>query len=419
MMTMTLRQAALPFTPPMKNPLQEYPSFRHFFFSRVATTVASQMMMVILAWQMYDLTGSAYDLGLVGLAQFLPALLLTLVTGQVADRFDRRHVLAWCLAGQMVVTIVLVTGTVQDWLNRETILLASVALGAVKAFQMPTQQALAPQLVPAEALPRALATVSSGTQAAIILGPAIGGFVYVAGAQVVYLLCGILFAIAIAAMLRIRINQPPRVREPVTLQTLFAGVTFIWQRKDILGAISLDLFAVLLGGAVALLPIYAKDILHVGPWGLGLLRGAPAAGALIMSIYLAQRPIMRNAGKVMFGSVALYGVATLVFALSTSFLLSLAALALTGMFDMVSVVVRQSLVQLDTPNDMRGRVSAVNSVFIGASNQLGEFESGVTAAWFGTVPSVLIGGLGTLAVVAAWTRLFPSLARRDKLVSRA
>lgn len=401
----------------MKNPLVTYPSFRHFFLSRIASAVASQMMMVILAWQMYDLTNSAWDLGLVGLAQFLPSLVLILAAGQVADRLERRLVMAWCLSGQMTIAAILVTGTMQGWLSRDAILLASVALGIAKAFQMPTQQALAPQLVPATVLPRALATVSSGTQAAVIVGPALGGFVYVAGAQVVYMLSGVLFAAAIAAMLCIRVQEPPRPREPVTLQTLFAGFDYIWRRKDILGAISLDLFAVLLGGAVALLPIYAKDILHVGPWGLGMLRGAPAGGALLMSIYLAQRPIMRNAGKVMFGSVALYGVAILVFALSTSFLLSLAALALSGMFDMVSVVIRQSLVQLDTPNEMRGRVSAVNSVFIGASNQLGEFESGVTAAWFGAVPSVLIGGVGTLAIVAAWTRLFPSLARRDRLVS--
>lgn len=401
----------------MTNPLRAYPSFRYFFLSRVGTTVGSQMMMVILAWQMYDLTGSAYDLGLVGLFQFLPSLLLTLVVGQVADRFDRRHVIAWCIAGQMAAALLLVAGTLQGWLSREAILLVSVALGAAKAFQNPAQQALVPQLVPPDVLPRALATVASGTQAAIIVGPALGGFAYVAGAQAVYLLCGMLFAAAAVSMLLIRTQQPPRSREPVTLESLFAGITFIWQRKEVLGAISLDLFAVLLGGAVALLPVFAKDILHVGPWGLGLLRSAPAVGALLMSIALAQRPIMRNAGKIMFGSVALYGVATLVFALSTSFLLSLLALALTGVFDMVSVVIRQSLVQLDTPNEMRGRVSAVNSVFIGASNQLGEFESGVTAAWFGAVPSVVIGGLGTLAVVAVWIRLFPSLARRDQLAS--
>ena len=399
----------------MKNPLLEYRAFLFFFISRLATTMANQMMMVVVAWQMYDLTHSAYDLGMVGLAQFLPSLALTLVVGQVADRVDRRRVLAWCLAGQLLVTVVLIAGTLGGWLNREAILIAALALGAAKAFQMPTQQALGPLLVPAGALPRALATTAAGAQAAIILGPALGGFIYVAGAHVAYMVSAALFVLAIAFVSVIRIDHVPGPREPVTLQNLFAGIAFIWQRKEVLGAISLDLFAVLLGGAVALLPIYAKDILHVGPWGLGLLRSAPAVGALGMSLYLAHRPIQRRVGAVMFGSVALYGVATLVFAVSTSFLLSLIALAVTGAFDMVSVVIRQSLVQLETPNDMRGRVSAVNSIFIGASNQLGEFESGITAGWFGAVPSVLIGGIGTLLVVGAWMKLFPSRARREKL----
>ena len=402
----------------MKNPLFEYRSFQYFFLGRIATTMASQMMMVVLAWQMYDLTNSAYDLGLVGLAQFLPSLALTLIVGQVADRFDRRRVLAWCLTGQLLITIGLVTGTLGAWLNREAILIASIALGSARAFQHPTQQALAPQLVPAAVLPRALAVNASGTQAAIIVGPALGGFIYVAGADVVYIVCGALFLAAMGLVSIIRIDHVPRTREPVSLQNLFAGIWFIWHRKEVLGAISLDLLAVLLGGAVALLPIFAKDILHVGPWGLGLLRSAPAVGALLMSLYLAQQPIQRRVGKVMLGSVAMYGIATLVFALSTSFLLSLLALAVTGMFDMVSVVVRQSLVQLETPNEMRGRVSAVNSIFIGASNQLGEFESGMTAGWFGAVPSVLIGGVGTLLVVGTWMKLFPELAKRDKLSTR-
>ncbi len=379
--------------------------------------MANQMMMVVVAWQMYDITNSAYDLGLVGLAQFLPSLVLVLIAGQAADRFDRRYILAWCLGGQLLVVAGLVAGTLGGWLTRDAILLASIALGVTKAFQMPTQQALAPQLVPAVALPRALATISSGTQAAIVTGPALGGFLYVAGTHMVYMVCGVLFLAALGALSFIRLEQAPRAREKVGLQSLFAGISFIWQRQEVLGAISLDLFAVLLGGAVALLPIFARDILHVGPWGLGLLRSAPSVGALLMSLYLANNPIQRHAGKVMFGSVALYGVATLAFGLSSSFLLSLIALALTGVFDMVSVVVRQSLVQLDTPDAMRGRVSAVNSIFIGASNQLGEFESGMTAGWFGAVPSVLIGGLGTLLIVALWIRLFPALARRDKLVN--
>lgn len=403
----------------MKNPLFEYRSFLYFFLSRVATTGASQMMMVVVAWQMYDLTQSAYDLGLVGLAQFVPALALALLVGQVADRYDRRRVLAWCLAGQLLVTVVLVAGTLGGWLNREAILIASLGLGATKAFQMPTQQALGPTLVPLFVLPRALAINSAATQLAIITGPALGGFLYVAGAAVVYLSCGALYLAAILLVLRIVPVQTHTMREAVSLHSLFAGIGFIWRRKEILGAISLDLFAVLLGGATALLPIFAREILHVGPWGLGLLRSAPAVGALAVSLYLARRPIQRRAGKIMFTAVALYGVAILVFALSESFLLSLAALALSGAFDMVSVVVRQSLVQLDTPDAMRGRVSAVNSIFIGASNQLGEFESGMTAGWFGTVPSVLIGGIGTLVVVGLWIRLFPALARRERLVQSA
>jgi MFS family permease len=379
--------------------------------------MASQMMMVVVAWQMYDLTHSAYDLGLVGLAQFLPSLLLTLVVGQVVDRYDRRKVLAWCIAGQVLVTLGLTGGTLGGWISREAILLASVGLGAVRAFQMPTQQALGPLLVPPLALPAALATSSAGGQFAIILGPAIGGFIYVAGAAVVYLVCGVLFLLAIACVAGIRFERKEAPRQPVTMQSLFAGIAFIWQRKEVLGAISLDLFAVLLGGATALLPIFARDILHTGPWGLGLLRSAPAVGAFAMSLYLARRPIRSRVGQVMFGSVALFGVATLVFGVSTSFWLSLAALTFLGAFDMISVVIRQSLVQLDTPDHMRGRVSAVNSIFIGASNQLGEFESGLTAGWFGAVPSVVIGGLGTILIVVAWMRLFPALARRERLVN--
>jgi MFS family permease len=399
----------------MKNPLFEYRSFLFFFLNRIATTMASQMMMVVVAWQMYDLTHSAYDLGMVGLAQFVPSLALMLVAGQIADRFDRRRVLAWCLTGQLLITVGLVAGTLGGWLSRDALLIASVALGAAKAFQTPTQQALGPLLVPPAVLPRALAINAGGSQAAIILGPALGGFIYVAGAHAVYMVCGALFMAAIGLVYLIRIEHAPRARQPVNLQNLFTGIWFIWHRKEILGAISLDLFAVLLGGAVALLPIFAKDILHVGPWGLGLLRSAPALGALIMSVYLAQYPIRRRVGKVMFGSVAIYGIATVVFALSTSFVLSLIALTIAGAFDMVSVVIRQSLVQLETPNEMRGRVSAVNAIFIGASNQLGEFESGITAGWFGAVPSVLIGGLGTLLVVATWMKLFPALAKREKL----
>lgn len=400
----------------LQHPLFAYRSFLHFWLGRITTTMANQMMMVAVAWQMYDLTHSAWDLGLVGLIQFAPALALTLVVGQVADRFDRSRILAWCLAGQLLISAALIWASLDGWINREFILFAALALGVCKAFQMPTQQALGPLLVPPEVLPRALAFNSAGAQFAIIAGPAAGGFIYVAGAHAVYTVCGLLFACALHFILRIRLKQAPQTaRQPVTLQSLLAGIGFIWHRKPVLGAISLDLFAVLLGGATALLPIFARDILHCGPWALGLLRAAPAIGAFTMSIWLTRHPIERNVGKVMFASVALYGLATLVFGLSRNVSLSIVMLAISGAADMISVVIRQSLVQLDTPNEMRGRVSAVNSIFIGASNQLGEFESGVTAAWWGAVPSVVIGGLGTLAVVGLWMRLFPSLSQRQSL----
>lgn len=400
----------------MNSLLRAYPSFRYFLFSRIATTMANQMMLVIVGWQMYELTHSAYDLGLIGLVQFLPSLALVLVVGHVADRFDRRFILACCLAGQMLTAAVLAFATLHGWLGRETLLLVSVALGTARAFQMPTQQALGPLLVPQEMLPRALALSAAGAEGAIIAGPALGGLLYAAGASTVYGVCATLFVCALACIAAIRFAQAPAMQtEKASLQSLFAGIGFIWKRKEVLGAISLDLFAVLLGGAVALLPIFVRDILHVGPQELGLLRSAPAVGALLMSLYLARHPIRRRVGRIMFASVAVFGVATIVFALSTSFLLSLLALAVTGAFDMVSVVIRQSLVQLETPDEMRGRVSAVNSIFIGASNQLGEFESGITAGWFGAVPSVLIGGIGTLIVVAGWIRMFPALAKRERL----
>lgn len=401
----------------MKNTALEIASFRYFVLNRIATTMSTQMLMVIVGWQMYDITHSAFDLGLVGLAQFVPALALCLLVGQVADRYDRRYVLIGCQIAQGGVALLLAAGTWYGWLGRELLLIASLALGATRAFQLPTQQALLPTLVPLTMFPQALAINSAASQFATILGPAVGGFIYVAGAAVVYDVCAVMCVFAIAMLYLIRYDHARPAREPVTLQSLFAGINFIWQRGQVLGAISLDLLAVLFGGATALLPIFARDVLHVGSWGLGLLRSAPAIGALLVSLYLARHPIERRVGKIMLYCVALYGLATLVFALSRSFGLSLFALALTGAFDMVSVVVRQSLVQLDTPNEMRGRVSAVNSIFIGASNQLGEFESGLTAGWFGAVPSVLIGGAGTILIVALWTRLFPALRHRERMTT--
>ena len=395
--------------------LRAYPAFMRLWYSRLASSGANQMLMVAVGWQMYELTGSAWDLGLVGLLQFLPALLLVLMAGHVVDRFHRARIAALCMLAQVGLAGVLGASSHWHWASRELLLAISVGLGTVKAFQMPAQQALAPALVPPELLPRALAFASMGSQAAIVAGPALGGFIYVTGSQAVYAVCAMLFALAAALLAGVRYDHTPPPAREMSLATLMAGVHFVRQRPVVLGAISLDLFAVLLGGATALLPIFAKDILHTGPWGLGLLRAAPAAGAFTLSLLLTRWPITRHAGRVLLGAVAVYGVATLVFGLSTSFAVSFAALVVAGAGDMVSVVIRQSLVQLDTPNAMRGRVSAVNSVFIGASNQLGEFESGATAALLGPVGSVLLGGLGTVLVAGLWVKLFPALAQRDAL----
>jgi MFS family permease len=332
------------------------------------------------------------------------------------DRFHRARILVLCMAAQAAIALLLALSSTRGWASRELLLGLSVAIGTVKAFQLPTQQAITPLLVPPEVLPRALAFSSAGMQGAVIAGPALGGFVYVAGAAAVYASCTALFALAAGLILRVHYHHAPRAPQAMTLDSLLAGVRFVRERPVVLGAISLDLFAVLLGGATALLPMFAKDILHVGPWGLGLLRGAPAAGALLMSLGLAHWPVQRGAGPVLLGAVAVYGASMLGFALSTALLLSIVMLAVSGAADMVSVVIRQSLVQLETPDEMRGRVSAVNSVFIGASNQLGEFESGATAALLGPVGSVLLGGFGSIAIAALWIRLFPALAHRDRLV---
>ena len=406
-------------TPTFKDLIQQR-AYMRMWFARLFGTTGNQMLMVAVGWQMYTLTASAWDLGLVGLFQFLPALLLTLVAGHAADRLHRARIVACCLVAQAVVALILVSatqgwGASSSWASRELLLAVSVVLGAVRAFQMPAQQALAPMLVPPAMLPRAMAFSSSGLQAAIIGGPALGGVIFVGGATAVYGTCAVLFVIGCVLVSIVRYEHIAPPRESVSLRTLLAGVEFIWQRKALLGAVSLDLFAVLLGGATALLPMFAKDVLHVGPWGLGLLRVAPAVGALLTSVVLTRWPLARRVGRTMFAAVALYGVCMVVFGLSTYFWLSLLALALSGGADMVSVVVRQTLVQLDTPNAMRGRVSAVNSVFIGASNQLGEFESGATAALIGPVGSVVLGGIGTLLIAALWFKWFPTLSQRDRL----
>ena len=407
-----------PTSPPQVSILAHRP-FAFFWASRVLTTTGFQMQSVAVGWQVYELTGSAFDLGLVGLAQFVPMLAFALVTGHVADNFDRRKIVVACQIVKLMTAAALALGSLYGGLPRLAIFAVIFVFGAARAFEMPTLQALLPSVVPESMLPRAVAASASANQAATIGGPALGGLVYAINASLAFAICGILYVLGALAIVTLKARRAESQRAPVSLASLLAGIHYIRDNPIILGAISLDLFAVLLGGATALLPIYAKDILHVGPTGLGMLRSAPGAGALVMSLYLARHPPRRRVGRLMFGAVAAFGVATIVFGLSASFALSLTALTVLGAADMVSVVIRASLVQLKTPDAMRGRVSAVNAVFIGSSNQLGEFESGVTAAWFGTVPSVVIGGIGTLAVVLLWMRLFPSLARADRLVSRA
>lgn len=375
---------------------------------------AYQMEVVATGWAIYELTHSPLDLGFVGLVQFLPRVALTLWAGAVADRHDRRWIALICTIVQMFACGMLAAGSWTGLLSREAILGLVAVMGAARAFEMPTMQSLLPNLVPVSAFPRALAMSTAATQIAIIGGPALAGLVFLAGVTAVYAVASLLFVLASVMMLTMPRAGDANVRARSS-ESLLAGLRFIVARPVIFGAISLDLFAVLLGGATAMLPIYCKDILHVGPTGLGLLQAAPALGALTMTFFLSRYPLQRRVGRILFISVAIFGAGTVAFALSNSFWLSLLVLIVIGAADCISVVIRQSLVQLETPNDMRGRVSAVNSVFIGASNQLGEFESGVAAAVFGIVPSVVIGGLGTLLVVGLWARLFPSLLERDKL----
>jgi len=395
--------------------LLQHRAFVSFWFARIASSFGFQMLSVAVGWQIYAVTGRAFDLGLIGLVQFVPSVLLALPAGHVADQFERRRIV---LLGQIVewfAIVALAALTLTQHIHEIGILALVFVLGVAKAFEFPALQSMLPALVPASVLPRAMAVNASAGQAAMIMGPALGGLLYVAGPGVVYVVAAALYLIAATLMSQLRYEQPPPKREPATLKTLFAGVHFIRARKDVLGVISLDLFAVLLGGATALLPIFAKDILHTGPWGLGLLRAAPAAGALLMSLWLARHNLQRRVGSIMFAAVGGFGVATLVFALSSTLWLSLLALFALGAFDMVSMVIRSSLVQLDTPDDMRGRVSAVNAIFINTSNQLGEFESGMLAAWLGAVHATVLGGVGTLLVVGLWMAMFPGLRRRQRL----
>lgn len=386
-----------------------------FWFARIFATGALQMLAVAVGWQVYEMTGSALDLGLVGLAQFIPAFLLVLVAGHVADRYRRGNVMRLSQTAEAAVAVTLAAGTAFGFLTREIVLLLVFVVGAARAFEMPALQALLPSLVPQPLLPRAVAASASANQTATIAGPALGGLIYALNPTLAYAVAAALFLAAAILVSQIRAGQRTMPRAPMSIANFFAGFGFIRRNPVILGAISLDMFAVLLGGAMALLPIFARDVFAVGPWGLGLLRAAPAVGALGMALLLARRPLRRKAGVKMFAAVAVYGLATLVFAASGSFMLALAALAVLGAADMISVVVRQTLVPLNTPDEMRGRVNAVGALFIGTSNQLGDFRAGATAALIGAFGSVTLGGIGTLLIVALWIKMFPALLRVDQL----
>src|SRR5271169_5021206 len=400
----------------------EFSGFRLYQIARFCIVFCTEMQSVAVGWQVYEITKRPLDLGLTGLVQFLPGVFLFLLAGHAADRFDRRKLLTLCYAGYGVSSALLLIVTLRfEALHRAETVTPIFAIlflvGVVRSFSMPASRALLPQLVPEEQFQSAVAWNSGIFQCATILGPALGGLLYAfsRGPAIVYgvaLFAGIL---SVLTTLRIQTQSRPRPREPFTLQSVFVGFRYIWTHKLVLGSISLDLFAVLLGGAVALLPVYAKEILRTGPWGLGLLRSAPGIGAGVMALLIAYKPIRRRAGATMLWCVGGFGVFTVVFGFSHSLPLSLVSLFFVGAADMVSVVVRGVLIQIETPDEMRGRVNAVDLLFIGASNELGEFESGMAAQWLGAVPAVVLGGAGTILVVILWAWFFPELRGADSL----
>ncbi|HZW95740.1 MAG TPA: MFS transporter [Candidatus Eremiobacteraceae bacterium] len=394
-----------------------HPDFVLFQIARFLIVAAVEMQAVAVGWQVYDITKRALDLGLVGLAQFLPGILLFLVSGHASDHFERRKVLSACYAGYALCSGLLLLIAVRGVHSVKPIYVVLVLLGVVRSFNGTASRSILPQLVPEEHFANAVAWNATTFQAATILGPSFGGILYAAfrGPSAVYAAAMLTAVGALLSMFRIKTRPQVRRREPMTAKTILAGLHFIWREKLILGAISLDLFAVLLGGAVALLPVYAREILHTGPWGLGLLRTAPGVGAAVMAVALAHRPLRGRAGPTLLWSVAGFGICTIIFGVSTSLVFSLIALICLGAADMISVIIRATLVQLRTPDEMRGRVMAVDMVFIGTSNELGQFESGLTAQWFGTVPAVLLGGVGTLVVIALWVWRFPELRKAGEL----
>ena len=395
--------------------LLRHKPFQLYFGGRAFSNFSRQIVAVAVGWQVYALTGSAFALGMVGLVSFLPTALLTFLAGHVADRFDRKRVVQICQMLEGVAAAFLAWGSVGGWLTVTHIFVVSALFGAAAAFERPAAAAMLPGVVPPLMMQRGTALTSGAMELASIAGPALGGLAYALSPGLPYVITAVFWLMASLLNGAIRMDRPVRPMEMPGAGSLFAGVAFVRNNPAVLGTLSLDLFAVLLGGATALLPIYASDILHVGPWGLGVLRAAPAVGSLIMTTVLARRAITRRVGLRMFQAVIVFGLATIVFALSREVWLSLCALLLMGASDTVSVVIRLSLVQLATPDHLRGRVSAVNFLFINASNQLGEFESGLTAALFGAVPAAVIGGVGTIAVALLWMKLFPTLRNVERL----
>jgi len=402
-------------TPARAATLFRHSPFQFYFWARGLSEFAYQMAAVAVGWQVYAMTNSAFALGMIGLVQFLPTLILVFIAGHAADRFDRKRVVQVCRVVEGCAAAFLAWGSFAGWLNVTEIFVAVAVFGTATAFESPAQAALLPAVVPDGMVQKGTALSTSAWQVAAVSGPAAGGLMYAISPEAAYAAMTVFWLLAGILNGAIHLDRPVADKEPPSLDAIFDGVHFVRRNPAILGTISLDLFAVLLGGATALLPIYARDILHTGPWGLGVLRAAPAVGALLMTIVLAHHALNRKVGMRMFQAVIIFGAATVVFAVSRSIGLSLVALFVMGAADTVSVVIRSSLVQLQTPDNMRGRVSAVNYLFINASNQLGEFESGVTAALFGVVPAAVLGGVGTVFVALLWMKLFPALRRLERM----
>jgi MFS family permease len=391
--------------------LLRHKQFALYWWTRVLSTAGYQIMQVAIQWQIYQLTDSAFHLGMIGLVMFIPVIAGTFIIGHVADHYDRRGIIRICQISKAVGAVILIFASYTDHLSVGLIYLVVFIVGTGRAFEGPTLHTIPPSIMPQEVLSRAIAAGNTAYQVALIGGPALGGFLLVAGTNAVYYICLAMFVIAGIFISLVRIERPAKVKKSVTLESVLAGFTYIKSRPIIFGAITLDLAAVLIGGVTALLPIFARDVLDAGPQGLGLLRSSPAVGALVMSFVLSNIQINKHAGRIMIGAVVVYGLATAVFGFSSWLWLSMLMLAITGAADSVSVVVRHSLVQTRTPNEMLGRVMAVNSTFTGTTSNLGQFESGVVAALIGAGPAVVIGGLGAAGVALLWIKLFPDFWR--------